>query len=274
MGFYGIVGVWLTMAMIPIAELLPLNSYQLLVLRGAPAAIFFVCAGMFNKQGRVEFPDKDTLITALLFVLACIGLFNAIKAWGANLSAVFLDMAVLVNFVFAIIRNEKVRPVTHVCFAVAIVGSFFAMRGWDIAHLNIEGLLWSLLALVANGLFIEVNGKAAQRISTKVFWWGISLTIFGLLSSTSANANWLATPVLLALWFGIATGLLNFLCAITAFSNLRPVMVGTLVLGVTPSILIGSYFITGKMLGIDQLLGILLILSSVGYLGSALQKKS
>ena len=272
-GLFGIFGIWLTMAMMPIAELLPLSPYQLLILRGAPAAFFFFMIGMQSKEERVKIPDRYTLATSIMFVLACIGLFNAIKAWGTNLSAILLDMAVLVNFIFALTRGERITGINFSCFAVAIVGSFLALRGWDTVNLNMEGLLWSLLAMTANGLFIEWNAKAEQSVSTKIFWWGTSLTLCGVLFSENIHSSWNVTTILLAMWFGVATGLLNFLCAITAFTNLKSVLVGTLVLGVTPSILIGSYFITGKTLAPDQLFGIALTLVAVGSLGYTLQKK-
>ncbi len=260
------------MAMMPVAELLtPLTPYQWLILRGAPAALFFYFYGMIKKGEHVTLPDQHTVVTSLMFVLACIGLFNAIHAWGTNLSAVLLDMAVLVNFLFAISRKEKVSLLNVGCFALAIIGSFFALRVWDGAHLSYEGLLWSILALAANGLFIEFNNGAKQEVSTKIFWWGLSLTVTGITFSSGDHSNWNSAPLMLALWFGIATGLLNFLCAITAFTNLKSVLVGTLVLGVTPSILVGSFFITGKTLGLDQLIGIAVTLVAVGWLGYALK---
>jgi drug/metabolite transporter (DMT)-like permease len=178
---------------------------------------------------------------------------------------VLLDMAVLVNFLFAVRRGEKISLVNTIVFCGAIVGSFFALRAWDTAHLNIAGLLWSLLALVSNGLYIEYASRAKQTFSNKVFWMSLGLLLFGFAVSPGPmelDAIW---P--LALWFAIATGILNFFVSFAAFSNLKPAWTGTLVLGVTPSILIGSYFITGKVLGTDQLLGIALVLCSVGSMG-------
>lgn len=272
-GLLGIVGIWFTMSMMPIAQLLPLSAYQLLLLRGAPAALVIGGYAAFRKKDGLALPDRHTLIIAMLFVLACVGLFEGIKAWGANLSAVMLDMAVLVNFAFAVHRGERITPANSGAFLLAIAGSFLAFRGWNIAELSIAGLLWSILSLVANGLFIEYAGKAKQSFFTKIFWLSLALVFVGSSSFLGDHTALTAGQVTLALIFGVATGLLNFLCAFTAFGNLKPVWTGTLVLGVTPSIVIASWLILDKTLGWDQLAGVALILSAVGYLGYSLVNK-
>ena len=137
-GLTGIVGIWLTMAMMPLAELLPLTAWQLLIVRGAPGAAVFGVVILLQK-GSIELPDLNLMLTAVAFMLACVGLFNAILAWGTNLSAVMLDMAVLVNFCFAVWHKKLVARASVVLFITAIIGSYLALRGWDVPNLNIAG---------------------------------------------------------------------------------------------------------------------------------------
>ena len=273
-GLTGIVGIWLTMAMMPLAELLPLTAWQLLIVRGAPGAAVFGVVILLQK-GTIELPDLNLILTAVAFMLACVGLFNAILAWGTNLSAVMLDMAVLVNFCFAVWHKKLVARASVVLFITAIIGSYLALRGWDVPNLNIAGLLWSLLALVANGLVIEFGAKTKQDSKVRVFWMSATLVAAGLLVSWGVPLH-LSEPRLLAIavLFGVTTGLLNFLCGFRAFSNLPAVAIGVLVLGVTPSILLSSWLILGKTLGADQLAGIGIILTSVGLLGYLLNRAS
>ena len=272
-GLLGIFLICITMAMMPLAELLSLTPYQLLVVRGVPAIFFGCLFGIFDNKNRMGLPDRYTLLSGITFCLACIGLFNAIRAWGINLSAVLLDMGVLVNFILAIKRGEKLTPLNTGCFVFAIIGSFIAMRGWNTTGISITGLLWSILALSMNGLFVEFNSKATQGSYTKICWWGILLTFTGVLFSINDNVNWSKFPVSIALLFGVATGAINFFGVILAGKNLKPVWMGTLVMAVTPSILLGSWFILKKSLGIDQLFGVLLMLGVSGYLGYQLNKK-
>ncbi len=270
-GLLGIFGIWLTMAMMPLAELMQLNANQLLVLRGLPAVVILGLAATIPRY-RISMPDRNTILFAFFFVVACLGLFQGIKAWGASLSAVLLDMAVLVNFFFAAVRKEKIGVANLMLFGTAIAGSFLALRAWDAGNINVTGLLWSLVALVANGLGIEYGSRAQQDNQTKAFWQSVALSTVGFAFSGTSPLD-IRSHWLMALVFGISTGLLNFLSAFVAFKNLKPTWTGTLVLGVTPWILIGSWFITGKILGLDQMLGVGVVICSVGTLAYLLGKK-
>jgi drug/metabolite transporter (DMT)-like permease len=271
-GLLGVLGIWITMSMMPLAELMHLSAFQLLVLRGLSGVL---CLGalMLLGRSRLFFPDKYTLMSCVFYVLACIGLFQGITTWGASLTAVLLDMAVLVPIAFAMYRKERVSQKISIVLAVALAGSFFALRGWD-SDLKVEGFLWGMMALLMNGLFIEYGSRARQPDTTKVFWLSLTLVLVG--SVCSLGASWhLAriTDVALAVWFSCATGVLNFMCAFVAFRNLRPVWMGILILGVTPSILVSTWIFLGTALAWDQLVGVGLVLCAVGYLGFELQKR-
>jgi drug/metabolite transporter (DMT)-like permease len=268
LGLIGILGIWATMALMPLAQLLPHSPYQLMVLRGLPAVI--VLAFLLRKG--TTLPDRHTLALSATFAVATLALFEAIKSWGANLSAVLLDMAVLVNFAFALSRGEKITQRMVFTFSLAIFGSFLALRAWT-GEVHLEGFLWSLLALVANGLFIESASSAKQDRNTKAFWQGTGLVLAGMLMSWTGGFQAYGESLPLALLFGVATGLLNFLFAFLAFGNLKPTQSGILILGVTPSILIGSWFILGATLGLDQIIGVIIILSSCYFLGREISKK-
>ena len=77
-GLVGIIGIWLTMAVMPLAELLPLNAYQLLVLRGLPGALLIVF--VFARKGSLQWPDANLMYATVTFLAACSGLFRPSKS--------------------------------------------------------------------------------------------------------------------------------------------------------------------------------------------------
>ncbi len=264
-GFVTMVFLWGTMAMIPIAKLLPYDAYLLTFVRGVPAVVI---AGLllFFTKGKVQLPSKNTVQCVLAFTVAAFALFQAIIFWGPGLSAVILDMAVLVNFVIAWSRGEKPNKVQLLIFAFAIVGSFLAVRGWSIEGFSFFGLVWSLVAMIANGLFIECITKGDQELPVQVFWLGSGLALLGGVFSFSTLGVFLdlsPRQIILTTILGVTTGAMNFFFGFLAGKNLKPVTLGLLVLGVTPSILISSYFILGTALHADQLVGVVVMITSL-----------
>jgi len=269
LGLFGIFGIWITMATMALSELLPLSGIQLTLLRGT-SGLLIIGVFAFLKKGIISLPDRNTMRLTFFFGVATLALFQGIKIWGANLSAILLDLAVLVPIILSLRRKEKVDNVVIIAFATAILGSTFALRIWDVKDIIFSGLIWSLVAMIANGYFIEYAGKAKQSDLCKTFWISVGLVVIG-------SFGFYQFPLLtsiqwkIAILIGFATGLLNFLCVFVAFKNLKAVWVGVLVLGVTPSIMISSYFFLHKSMGSDQLFGVAITLISIGVLGNFLR---
>ncbi len=276
LGLLGIAGIWLTMAMMPLSQLLALSTAQATFFRGVSG---LVLVGFFSLfiSGLITKPDKQTVTISLLFTFTTLCLFQAFQAWGTNFSALFLDLAVLVPLAFVWRRGQNLGRMTGGAIVVAIVGTMLTLRVFQGNQVSLEGLFWSVCALVSNGLFIEKAGAAKQGNWNKAFWISFGLVMAGLpglfdefgSGSNLSSGQW----VMLCVIFAVSTGVLNFYSAFIAFANLSSVQVGVLVLGVTPSIIIATYFILGKAMGTDQLFGVALTLAAVLVFGNALRPK-
>lgn len=275
LGLLGMLGIWLTMAMMPLVELLVLSASEATLLRGLSGFLIIGLYALF-KKGIITLPDKNTLVIVGLFVLATLCLFKAIGAWGTNFSALFLDLAVIVPIIFVLLRGQIIDKTTYMAFVLAILGTMLALRIFSGSEFNLEGFFWSIGALIANGLFIEYAGKATQSNWNKVFWMSLGLILFGIGSLFGIDnldvidMEWIA----LALVFSIATGVLNFYCAFVAFANLKPVAIGMLLLLVTPAIILSSYLILDKSMGIDQLIGVIMTLVAGFIFGHFLRRQN
>jgi drug/metabolite transporter (DMT)-like permease len=277
-GLFGIAGIWLTMAMVPLIELLGLTAGEATFLRGLSGVVAIGAASLWLR-GLVTKPDKETVRIAVLFTLATVCLFQAVTAWGANFSALFLDMALFVPLYFLWRSGQRISAVTIVAIVAALFGTLLALRIFDGGALSLAGLVFSLGALLFNGLFIQYAGKATQANWNKAFWMSLGLLAASLPTVSSGGlitSGAVLSPIFVALvlLFSIATGMLNFYSAFTAFKHLSPVTVGVLILGVTPTIMLSSYLMLGRGMGIDQLVGVGITLVSVLLFGYTIRKDS
>jgi len=276
-GLFGVIGIWITMAMMPLAELLVLTPLQATLFRGASGVVIIGLIALF-KSNLVTKPDRNTIRIVIYYVLATLCLFQAIVSWGTNFSALFLDLAVIVPIILAWRRKQSIDTKVYIAFVIAIIGTMLALRVFHGGEFIWMGLFWSIGALVFNGLFIENAGKAKQEDWNKVFWMSLGLVIVGspaLASPMIGDVTTLEpmTWILLAVCFAVATGVLNFYTAFIAFANLSPIFMGVLLLGVTPSIILSSYLILGKGMGVDQLIGVTIILMATAMFGNSLRQK-
>lgn len=276
-GLVGILGIWLTMAMMPLIELLGLSATEATFLRGVSGVILIGAVGIFVR-GLVVLPDRQTVRIVVLFVLATICLFQAVTAWGANFSALFLDMALFVPLYFMWRRGQVISSITVLATAGALFGTMLALRVFTDDDFSLVGLGWSLGALLFNGLFIQYAGAATQTNWNKAFWMSVGLLIVGIPAVTGSFApeatGSIFQFVLLILLFSLATGVLNFYSAFTAFKHLNSVTVGILILGVTPTIMLSSFVLLGRGMGVDQLIGVSITLVSVLLFGQSLRRSS
>lgn len=276
MGLLGIAGIWLTMAMVPLIELLGLTAIEATFLRGLSGVIVIGVASLCLR-GLVTKPDKETVRIAVLFTLATVCLFQAVAAWGANFSALFLDMALFVPLYFLWRSGQRISVATTLAVTVALLGTVLALRIFDGGVLSLAGLMFSLGAFLFNGLFIEYAGQATQANWNKAFWMSVGLIVVGVpaISGGVSTSGELITPTFVALvvLFSIATGVLNFFSTFTALKHLSSVAVGVLVLGVTPTIMVSSYVLLGRTMGWDQILGVTMTLGAVLMFGIKLQKE-
>lgn len=262
-GVFAIIGIWLTMGLIPLFEILPWSPLQIVFLRGLSGVFITILFFIYSKS-IPKLPEKNLIICCFMFFLATFSLFQSASIWGSNLSAVMLDMAVLVPMIIAIIFGKPITRIDIGVFIVAILGTVLALRVWS-SDFNVYGLLWGGLALIANGLFMYFASKVRSTNETeKVFYLSIGLMLGGALlwdNVPSLNNGEILLTILLS--FGI--GYFNFLFSFIALKKLGAVNVGLFVLGVTPAIILSSYIFLDKKIGIDQQLGIVLILLSLAF---------
>lgn len=273
LGLIGIVLVWLTMAMVPLAEILELSAFEATFLRGISGVIIIGSCALI-RPGLVTRPDTGTLSIVVYFVLATLCLFQALSVWGANFSALFLDLAVIVPLFFAWKRGVRLTQSTVLALLCALAGTMIALRVFAEGSFSVEGMAWSMGALFFNGLFIQYAGQAKQENWNKAFWMSAGLVVAGspVLLSVVDNMNTMSTSkVFIGLVFAITTGVLNFYSVFLAFKHLSAVSVGVLVLGVTPTIMVSSYLMLGTTMGVDQVFGVVLTLTSVAVFGVILR---
>jgi drug/metabolite transporter (DMT)-like permease len=269
-GLIGIAGIWLTMAMVPLIELLGLSAPQATFLRGLSGVVVIGIMSLFVR-GLVTRPDRHTLRIVVLFVLATVCLFQAVQAWGANFSALFLDMALFVPLYFMWRSGKSIGLVTLGTIALALLGTMLALQVFAGGSLSLFGLAFSLGALVCNGLFIQYAGTATQSNWNKAFWMSVGLCVVAvpfiwngfLIPEIEQSFSFVGLLVL----FSLATGVLNFYSAFTALKNLSPVAVGVMVLGVTPTIMLSSYLLLGTQMDWLQIIGVGITLMAILIFG-------
>lgn len=267
-GYIGIVGVVATMAISPLAETLPLTGLHLAFFRGLPGVailLLLVLAGIM----KVSMPDRCTFMLSCCFAAATVGVFNGIKAWGANLTIILLDLAVLVPIVIGVTKGVRPHKTVMTAFAVALIGSFMSLRVWNTGELALAGLGWSLIALFSNGLFIEFLGRSTQDANTKVFWQSAFLCVIGIFGFGDGLPKLSNSEIVTTAFLAFAMGIGNLYLAVLAFANLHRVVAGVLVLAITPATVISSYLLLGKGFGIDQVVGVMITLGAVWYLGNS-----
>ncbi len=264
------------MASMPFLELVPVTGADITLARGIPGVIVLGAVWLLSK-GVISLPNRSTAFLSLFFALATVGLFEGIKTWGANYTIIMLDMAVLVPLILKKFRGEKIPRAILIAFFVAIFGGILSLRVWRIEDLVLSGFAWGMMALVFNGLYMEAGGKeqsTRQNIHTEVFWQSVGLSITGLLIGGGIVTALTFGQAAILILISVAAGLINFYLFLTALKKLGNVLVGMLVLSITPLTIITSYVFLGKTMGLDQLVGVILSLTAVGYIAlSGARKK-
>lgn len=275
-GFLCVIFGVLSMASMPFLELVPVTGADITLARGIPGVIVLGAVWLLSK-GVISLPNRSTAFLSLFFALATVGLFEGIKTWGANYTIIMLDMAVLVPLILKKFRGEKIPRAILIAFFVAIIGGVLSLRVWRIEDLVLSGFAWGMMALVFNGLYMEAGGKeqsTRQNIHTEVFWQSVGLSITGLLIGGGIVTALTFGQAAILILISVAAGLINFYLFLTSLKKLGNVLVGMLVLSITPLTIITSYIFLGKTMSLDQLVGVILSLTAVGYIAlSGARKK-
>ncbi|MEN9552392.1 MAG: hypothetical protein RI935_769 [Candidatus Parcubacteria bacterium] len=272
LGALGMLGIYLTMATIPLAEKLGLIATESMFLRGASGVLagVLIVAFLAFKKVRVV-PSKELIFISVFFSLATFFLFKGAVAWGSNATVLFLDLAVLVPIVFSIRSGQRFGVSFYVMLLIAFFGTALALNVFETMTWNFDGFLFSLCAMLFNGLFIQYANRSTESNWVKAFWMSATLVLVSLILSNNPSEplaikqyDW--TYISLLVGFSVLTGVLNFYSAFTAFTHLTSVQVGTFVLGVTPSVMLGSYFILGKTQNIEQIIGVVITIVSIYFI--------
>ena len=151
LGLLGILGIWLTagvcLPLVGVFKDSTVEPEQLMVVRGVVTALLAACFAGFHLQ--VHLPS---LLAALSFALACLGLFKGVVTWGASRTIVVITATPAVNLLLHPSRMTSNDPFV---FLFILMGVCMATdpRGLN----DRRGLWWSIFGTAMNGLFYEFS---------------------------------------------------------------------------------------------------------------------
>ncbi len=271
-GLMGVLGVWLTagLALPFVNRLTALSAEQLLLFRGAVSALLV----MVLVGGNIwEGTDQWSLLLALCFALASLGLYRGIRAWGVSRTIIVVTLTPVVNFLLAWERGTPVPLAALLSLMLILGGVMLALRRQEKHPLPVAGFAWSLLGVLMNGLFYEFAGNTTAPPLQACFWQGIFVLVVGGLGSLQAKWSWWwefpkLRPVVIG--FAVVGGFLYFLANLTAFSHLDKVVAAVLVQGETPAVILMARVLLDEQLSRTQWLGAMLALMGAAYLSYSL----
>ncbi len=225
---------------------------ELMIVRGVVSMLIILPLSF----SRITRPESHVLAFALLFSIATIPFFSAMRVWGSGLTLVVLTCTPLVQVTAKLVRGERVPLYTYFCLAVLLSGVAIALdlRSGTFSTL---GLGLSVAATILVGLSFEVLGSQ-KNIDPyhKTFWLAMMMAIVGAVYTfltghfPLAGVMFLSTERmgLFVLMIGMFAGCLYFLANVIAFEHLETETASMLAMAETPMVLVGAYFILGEEL--------------------------
>lgn len=261
LGLLGVAGICLAQAVaLPfVRSLESLQAEQLMVARGVVTALLagFLAFLLYGSLGSLDF---RTLALAVVFPLACLGLYKGIKAWGVSPVIIVVAATPLANFLFRWARGARVPPAAVLSFFLILGGVSLALRVWEIGRISLPGLLWALFGTLMNALYYEIISLPIGNAKLQLcFWQAAGVAGFGFLLLPSNPWTSLApSDYLLVLVFALAGGFLYFLANLVAFENLTTETASVLAQLETPAVVAGAALLVGERLSLPQWAGMAL----------------
>jgi drug/metabolite transporter (DMT)-like permease len=212
-------------------------------------------------------PLVISVIAGILYAVMLYCYVGAVQYLAVNLVIlIFFIHPLLVGFIVALMGYEKLRPVSLVALAGALIGLGLAI-GFSFATLDLTGIGLSSVAMVLAALTIVCNARGSRHApaitiaSYMVLSAAVSLLIifplFGTLAVPSTGMGWLGfAGVALA----ATTGTLTFFTGMRFIGAARAAMISNLepVIGI-----VCAMAILGEQLSLMQGIGIFLVLASI-----------
>lgn len=276
-GLVGILLLWLTIGVsLPLVNVLTMfTPGQLIALRGV-VTLALVLPFAWRVFPRVF--HAKALLLATVFGLCCITQFYAARTWGPSLTTITQASTPVFLFLFAIARGRKIEGISVISLMLLLAGVTLALQPWsNVSGFNTAGLLWSIAFALCVAALIEVLTSMREE-SFSVLTMAQSVgAIVGGFATYGLFADWtpLTQPniLLLALFFAVFFGLVNFVANALPAKHLDQTTYGILALGVTPVTIGFSGLILGERLHAGQWLGVFISIVGVGLLTIWLTKR-
>ena len=263
-GLFAALCVWLTAGLaLPFVNVLKMcTPEQLLTVRGyLTASITFMVL-----RGDVFRVDRYTYLVGLCTPFASLGLFKAVREWGAGPTFIILTATPFINFLFTLAQGKRVPRSALGALALMLGG--VALACWK-GVFSLAGFLWSLFCMVGCGLLFELTSRSKATSFQRCFWASFGMGTIGLIGSYAANWSQIIQSVplqLTLLTFAFVGGFLYSIAMFFAFQHLPKDIASVLVQGETPSVILFSGVILGEKLTNLQWLGVFLALCGAAYL--------
>lgn len=270
LGLLGVVGIWITAGIaLPFVNVLRgFTPEQLMVMRGFMTAAMVLIA----LKGVIGRADKYTYAIAFVLPFATLGMYKAVRIWGASATIIILTATPLVNLAAGLFLGRKITR-TVVTGLSLILGGVVAAR-WG-GRFEWFAFLWTMLALIAGGLLYELFAHAKSKPLQKCFWGMIGMGAVGLILSINDSWKGIKEPGIIfwLLGFAFVGGFLYWMANLVAFTHLPTNEASVLAQGETPAIILGAHFLLGEHLALYQWFGVVIALCGAGYLSHQVKKE-
>lgn len=253
-----------------------LNSIEIAFFRAFLGSVFLILIGLINKDKINKEILKMNLLVLCLSGIALginwIALFQAMKYTTiANAILSYYFAPVLITIFSAVLFKEKVSIKTIICLFGAILGLFLIMKSGDLETVggfnHIIGILYGLAGAVIYAIIVilnkyikELSGFQSTLIQLSIATIVLIPTVYGR-NSININIIDIKTWILILIIGIVHTGIAYVLY----FSSIKEVKGQSVaILGYLDPIvaILTSFLILGEPMGVAQVLGGLLILST------------
>lgn len=253
-----------------------LNSIEVAFLRALLGSVFLILISLINKDKINKEILKMNLLILCLSGIALginwITLFQAMKYTTiANAILSYYFAPVLITVFSAVLFKEKMSIKNIICLFGAILGLFLIMKSGDLETVggfnHIKGILYGLAGAVIYAIIVilnkyikELSGFQSTLIQLSIATIVLIPMVFGR-NSININAIDIKTWILILIIGIVHTGIAYVLY----FSSIKDVKGQSIaILGYLDPIvaILTSFLLLGEPMGVAQILGGLLILST------------
>ena len=249
-----------------------INAEDLLIVR----SIACMLVAIFASGGMAVRFSKRVAAAGLLVGASSIAFYEGLRAWDISPVAVLLSTVPLVSLALAL-KDGRHVPTSVSMAIVALVMGVFLVLDLHRAEVSLQGLAWTLAAVVLGGLGFDQWSKCprSSTVSQKCFWLGVSVLPFSWImnlihdhhiSMSAFVAPGMMWPLIL---FTIPVTAYVF-ASITPFSpagEMNPVVALALMQVATPFTIKGAEFFHHDGVRPNQWVGAFVVIASAAYIG-------